>query len=94
MTPDRGRVEQARKLDRRAATRWAKHDDLGAGVRDATDGVDELAFDERPALDFKPETNEEGRSGIEVGHGDADVIELAEFDHQQGRPSRTGQTSA
>jgi len=45
-------------------------DDLGAGIRDATGGVYELAFDERTALDFKPETNEEGRSGCEVGHGD------------------------
>ena len=73
---------EARQLHRGAATRWAKHDDLGAGARDATDGVDEFAFDERPAVDFKPESNEERHGSIEVGHCDADVIERSELTHQ------------
>ena len=55
---------------------------ISVRVRDATDGVDEFSFDERPALDFKPDTNEERRSGIEVGHCDADVIERSELTHQ------------
>jgi hypothetical protein len=50
------------------------------------------AFDENPALDFKSETNEERRNGIEVGDGDADVIERSEFPHQTPL-SLTGATS-
>ena len=70
-------ANEARELQRGATARWAKHDDFGTGASDAADGVDEFAFDERPALDFKPETNEERQSGIEVGDGDTDVIESA-----------------
>src|SRR3954468_8703539 len=49
---------EARELQRRPASRWTKHDDLSAGAWDAADGVEELTFDECPALDLKPETNE------------------------------------
>jgi hypothetical protein len=83
------RSNEARQLHRRAATRWAKHDDLRAGVRNATDDVYELAFHERPALDFKTETNEERRRGIEVSDGDTDVIESPDLTHQT-HPSLTG----
>jgi hypothetical protein len=50
-----------------------KHDDLGAGVRDADDSVYELHLHERPAL----EPDEERRHRVEVRDGDADMVEAS-----------------
>lgn len=55
---------------------------------DAANSVDEFAFDERGALDFEPEPDEERGRGIEVGDRDADVIERAKLTHTT-RPSPT-----
>ena len=55
--------------------RVAQHDDLGAGVRDAADGVEEFAFDERPALDLEAQRHEERRHEVEICDREADVVE-------------------
>jgi hypothetical protein len=73
--------DEPRELYCRAATWWSQHDNLGAGVRDATHGVDEFALDECRALDFQSETNEERGSGIKIGDGDTDVIEGSQLTH-------------
>jgi hypothetical protein len=46
-------------------------------LRDADDGVHELALHERPALDLETERDEERRCCVEVGDGDADVVEAS-----------------
>src|SRR6185369_2021589 len=58
-----------------------QHDDLGAGAGNTADRVQELALDERPALDLQTERHEEGGHDIEVGNGDSDVVEAAYIGH-------------
>ena len=54
---------------------WPQHDDLGTGVRYANDGVQELALQDRPALSFEAQPDEEGRHRVEIFDRDTDVIE-------------------
>jgi hypothetical protein len=55
-----------------------QHDDLGTGVRDADDSVQKLALHEHPrALDLETEPDEERRHRVEVGDGDADMVEAS-----------------
>jgi hypothetical protein len=56
-----------------------QHDDLGARVRDAADGVQELAFHERASLDLEAQADEERRHRVEVGDGDADMVEAPQL---------------
>ena len=58
-----------------------QHDDLGTGVRYADDGVQELALQDRPALSLEAQPGEEGRHGVEISDGDADVIEVPDRRH-------------
>ena len=52
-----------------------QHRDLALRARDAADGLDELTLHESGALDLESQADEERRRGLEVGHGDADVVE-------------------
>jgi hypothetical protein len=52
-----------------------QHDDLGAGAGDAADRVQELALDERPALDLQAQRHKEGGHDVEICDRDADVVE-------------------
>lgn len=70
-----GRPDEARQLDAGAAIRRPQQDHLGARVRYADDGVQELAFQERAALDFETELDEERGHRVEVGQRDADMGE-------------------
>src|SRR5699024_6514753 len=58
-----------------AGTGDVQADDLGAGLRDAAHGVDELPLDELPAGDLQAECLEEGHHRIDVRHRDPDVVE-------------------
>ena len=73
---------EARQLQAGAAVRWSQHDDLAVGVGDADDGVHELALHEHPALDLQPQPDEERRGLVEVGDGDADVVEASYVCHE------------
>jgi hypothetical protein len=42
---------------------------------DAADGVQELALDERPALDLQAQRHEKAGHDIEIGDRDADMVE-------------------
>src|SRR3982074_3814792 len=66
--------DEARQLHPGASVGWPQHDDLGAGVGDAADRVQELALNEHPALDLEAEPDEEGRHRVEVRDGDADMF--------------------
>ena len=67
--------DEARELDRGSSAGRPQHDDLGPRVRDAADGVEELALHERAALDLETQPDEERRHRVEVGDGDPDVVE-------------------
>jgi hypothetical protein len=54
-----------------------KHDDLGTGVGDSDDRVQELAFHDHPPLDLETEPDEERRHRVEVRDGDADMVEAS-----------------
>src|SRR5262249_35311895 len=51
------------------------------GVRDANDGVQELALQNGPALSLKAQPGEEARHRVEIFDGDADVIEVPDRRH-------------
>jgi hypothetical protein len=68
---------KARELQAGAIVGRLQHDDLGAGVGNAADRLQELALDERPALDLQAERHEEGRHDIEICDRDADVVEAS-----------------
>jgi hypothetical protein len=68
--------DEARPLQPRASVGRPQHDDLGAGVGDADDGVQELALHEHPcALDLETQPDEERRRRVEIGNSDSDMIE-------------------
>jgi hypothetical protein len=69
--------KEAGQLQASASVGWAQHDDLAAGVGDADDGVHELALHEHPAFHLQTQPDEERRSAVEVGDGDADVVEAS-----------------
>jgi hypothetical protein len=71
-----GRTE-ARELQASAIAGRLQHDDLGAGVGNAADRVQELALDERPALDLQAKRHEEGGHDVEVCDCEADVVEAS-----------------
>ena len=50
---------------------------LSAGVGNADDSVQKLPLHERPPLDLKPESDEERRHRVEIGDGDADMVEAS-----------------
>ena len=56
-------------------------DDLGTRVWYTDDGIQEVALQERAALDFETELNEERGHPIEVGHRDSDMIETSTARH-------------
>jgi hypothetical protein len=71
--------DEARQLQPGTPLGRPQHDDLGAGVGDADDGVQELALDGHPrALDLETQPDEERRHRVEVRHGDADVVEASD----------------
>src|SRR5256885_13148316 len=53
-----------------AAVGRPQHDDLGPRVRYSNDGVQELALEERAALDLETKLDKERRHRVEVGDGD------------------------
>ena len=57
--------------------RAAEHDDLGAGVGNAADRVQELTLDEHPALDLQAQRHEEGGHDVEICDREADVVEAS-----------------
>lgn len=75
-----GSVE-ARQLERGPTVRQAEDGDLGAGARDADDGVDELALHDHPPLQLKAEPDEEVHDLVEVSDGDAHVVEALDGCH-------------
>ena len=65
-----------------ARNRWSSSgalagDDLGAGPGNAADRVQELALDERPALDLQAQRHEEGGHDVEICDREADVVEAS-----------------
>jgi 5-methyltetrahydropteroyltriglutamate--homocysteine methyltransferase len=72
-----GGPDEARELQPGTSVGRPQHDDLGAGVGDAADRVQELAFHERPALDLETQPDEERRRRVEVSNGDTDMIETS-----------------
>ena len=71
--------DEARQLDLGPSVRQPQHDDLGARVRDAADGVEELALDEATPLDLEAQRDEERRGPVEVGDGDPDMVETLDL---------------
>ena len=70
--------DEARQLQPGASAGWPQHDDLGAGVGDSGDCVQELALNEHPrALDLQAEPDEERRHRVEVRDGYADMVEAS-----------------
>ena len=65
------------KLQALATVGRLQHDDLGAGVGNAADRVQELALDERLALDLQAQRHEEGGHDLEICDRDADVVEAS-----------------
>jgi hypothetical protein len=86
--------DEGRQLQPGPAVGRPEHGDLGAGVGDAADRVQELTLHERPPLDLETEPHEEGRHCVEVGDGDADVVETSHLSHgvhpPASSPLRTG----
>ena len=70
--------DEARQLQPGSSVGRPQHDDLGAGVGDADDGVHELALHEHPALDLETQPDEERRHRVEIRDGDADVVEASD----------------
>src|SRR5262249_41990977 len=64
-----------------------QHDDLGAGAGNAADRVQELALDERPALDLQAQRHEEGGHDVEICDREADVVEAPYMCHGPVLPS-------
>jgi hypothetical protein len=74
--------DEARQLQPGTSVRRPQHDDPGAGVGDANDGVQELALHEHPrALDLKTQPDEEPRHRVEVRDGDADMVKASYAGH-------------
>ena len=74
-------VDEAGELKPGAATWELEADDLGAHTRDAADGVEELALDEHAVADLEAEGDEEVGGAVEVGDGDADMVESWQVGH-------------
>src|SRR5262249_2336659 len=56
-------------------------------MRNAADGVQELALDERPALDLQAQRHKEGGHDVEICDRDADVVEAPHLCHSPVLPS-------
>jgi hypothetical protein len=70
--------DEARQLQPGTSVGRPQHDDLGAGVRDADDRVQEIPLHEHPrALDLETQPDEERRHRVEVRDGDADMVEAS-----------------
>jgi len=70
-------LHEARELQAGAIVGRLQHDDFGAGVRNAADGVQELALEEHRALDLEAQGHEEGGHEVEICDRDADVVEAS-----------------
>src|SRR3712207_2925515 len=71
--------DEARQLQSGTSVGRPQHDDLGAGVGDADDGVQECAFDRHPrALDLEAQRDEERRHRVQVRDRHADVVEASD----------------
>ena len=68
---------EARELQAGAIVGRLQHDDLGVGVGNAADRVQEFALDERPALDLQAQRHEEGGHDVEIRDREADVVEAS-----------------
>jgi hypothetical protein len=69
---------EAQQLQPGTSIGQPRHDDLGARVGDSDDRVQELAFHEHPcALDLETEPDEGSRHRVEVGDGDAHMVETS-----------------
>ena len=55
-------------------------------ARDAADGLHELALDGSGALDLETQAYEERCCLVEIGHGDADVVEPSHETHRCAPP--------
>ena len=75
------RPDEARQLQPGPAVRRTQHHDLRARVRDAADGVEELALHEGPTFHLEPQCDEERRRPVEIGDRDADVVEVLDVGH-------------
>ena len=73
-----GGPDETRELQPGTSVGRPKDDDLSAGVGDAYDRVQELAFHEHPrALDLETQPDEERRHRVEVRNGDTDMVETS-----------------
>jgi len=72
---------EARQFQLGSSVGQQQRDDLGTGVRDANDGIDELAFHERSALDLEPQPYEERHHLVQVRDRDADVVKDSNMRH-------------
>ena len=79
--------DKARELDRGPSAGRPQHDDLGARVRYADDGVDEVALHRHPAFNLEAQPDEEGRHRVQVRDRDADMIEASDAWHDSSSPS-------
>src|SRR5258706_288071 len=68
---------EPRELQAGALVGRLQHHDLGTGVGNAADRLQELALDERPTLDLQAERHKEGGHDIEICDRDADVVEAS-----------------
>ena len=70
--------DEARQLKPGTSIGRPQHDDLGAGVGDADDRVQEVARHEHPcALNLETQPDEERHHRVEVRNGDTDMIETS-----------------
>jgi hypothetical protein len=67
--------DEARQFQPGTSAWRPQHDNLGPGVGDADDGVQEFALDKCPALGLEAEGNEKRRHRAKVRDGDADMVE-------------------
>ena len=67
---------EAGQLERGSALGGPEHHDLGTGAGDADDRVQEGALQLHALpVDLEPEADEEPHRRVEVGDGDAEVVE-------------------
>jgi hypothetical protein len=59
-------ADEARQLQPVSSAGRPHHDDLGTGVRNADDGVEELALQNRPARSLQAQPDEEGCHRVEI----------------------------
>ncbi len=78
--------DEARQLQLGSSVGQQQRDDFGTRVRDANDGIDELALHEHPAFDLETQLYEERHYRGEICDGDADVIEAPDSCHEVHSP--------